>query len=150
MVSTQFEALDARKCFPCVDEPSAKATFSASLEVDAHLTALSNMPEVKVEALPGGKRKLVTFMRTPKMSTYLLAFAVGQFDYVSALTKHGVMVRVYTPPTRHYLGQFALEVAVKSLDIYDDFFGVPYPLPKLDMIGITEFAMGKCVYVDLL
>jgi len=142
MVSTQFEALDARRCFPCVDEPQAKAIFKATLVVDAHLTALSNMPEAETTILPGGKKKRVAFLPSPKMSTYLLAFAVGEFDYLSKLTEHGVLVRVFTPPTKSSQGKFALDVACKSLDLYDDFFGVPYPLPKLDMIAIPEFAMG--------
>lgn len=142
MVSTQFEALDARRCFPCVDEPQAKAVFKATLVVDAHLTALSNMPEAELTVLPGGKKKKVVFLPSPKMSTYLLAFAVGEFDFLQQLTKHGVLVRVFTPPTKSAQGKFALDVACKSLDLYDDFFGVPYPLPKLDMIAIPEFAMG--------
>lgn len=81
-------------------------------------------------------------MDSPKMSTYLVAFVVGEFDYVQAKTAHGVLVRVYTPPGRSESGKFALNVATKCLDIYDDFFGLPYPLPKLDMVAIPEFAMG--------
>ena len=141
MVSTQFEALDARRCFPCVDEPAAKAVFKATLVVDDHLTALSNMPESEITLLPN-KKKRVSFLPSPKMSTYLLAFAVGEFDFVQARTQHGVMVRVFTPPGKASLGTFALDVATKSLDLYDDYFDVPYPLPKLDMIAIPEFAMG--------
>lgn len=142
MVSTQFEALDARRCFPCIDEPQAKAVFKATLIVDAHLTALSNMPEEEVAYLDGGKKKKVAYLKSPKMSTYLLAFAVGEFDFTQRLTEHGVLVRVFTPPTKSAQGKFALDVACKSLDSYDDFFGLPYPLPKLDMIAIPEFAMG--------
>lgn len=142
MVSTQFEALDARRCFPCVDEPDAKAVFKATLIIDAGLTALSNMPELFTSLLTGGKKKKIVFMPSPKMSTYLLAFAVGEFDFVQRITSHGVVVRVYTPPTKADQGTFALDVACKSLDLYGDFFGMPYPLPKLDMIAISEFAMG--------
>ena len=146
MVSTQFEALDARRCFVCVDEPAAKAVFKATLVLpDARLTALSNMPESEVSLLPDG-RKRVSFLPSPRMSTYLLAFAVGEFDFVQARTQHGVMVRVFTPPGKASRGTFALDVAVKSLDLYDDYFAVPYPLPKLDMIAIPAFAMGAmCV-----
>lgn len=142
LLSTQFEALDARRCFPCVDEPQAKATFTATLVADANLTCLSNMPESEITWLPGGKKKRVQFMTTPKMSTYLLAFAVGELDFVQKKTKHGVLVRVFTPPTKSSQGLFALDVACQALDIYDDYFAVPYPLPKLDMIAIPEFAMG--------
>ena len=76
------------------------------------------------------------------MSTYLLAWAVGQFDYVQGKTQHGVTIRVFSPPGRADHGNFALDVAKRSLDFYDDFFGEAYPLPKLDMICCTEFAMG--------
>jgi aminopeptidase N len=147
MVSTQFEALDARRCFPCVDEPAAKAVFRATLVVDENLTALSNMPESEVTVSPSARpglarKKKVSFLPSPKMSTYLLAFCVGEFDFLQARTEHGVLVRVFTPPTKAHLGAFALSVATKSLDLYDDFFATPYPLPKLDMIAIPEFAMG--------
>ena len=76
------------------------------------------------------------------MSTYLVAFCVGEFDYVQAQTSHGVLVRVYTPPGKSDSGVFALDCATKCLGAYDDFFGTPYPLPKLDMVAIPEFAMG--------
>ena len=76
------------------------------------------------------------------MSSYLVAFCVGEFDFVQRLTEHGVVVRVYTPPGKGAHGNFALDCACRSLDLYDDFFGEPYPLPKLDMVGIPEFAMG--------
>ncbi|KAJ1440286.1 peptidase family M1-domain-containing protein, partial [Ochromonadaceae sp. CCMP2298] len=110
------------------------------------------MPEVSsthVSSKEGGGKegdgslwKRVVFDKSPKMSTYLLAWAIGEFDFVQAATKGGVAIRVYSPPGRGPQGQFALDVAVRSLDFYDDFFKTPYPLPKLDMICITEFAAG--------
>ncbi len=142
MASTQFESLDARRAFPCWDEPSAKAVFSVTLVVPIDLTAFSNMPELKVRTLPGGKLKEILYMDTPKMSSYLVAFCVGEFDFVQDMTDHGVLVRVYTPPGKSEHGDFALKCALRTLDLYDDFFGVPYPLPKLDMVAIPEFAMG--------
>jgi aminopeptidase N len=144
MLSTQFEALSARRCFPCVDEPAAKAVFQATLIVDAKFTALANMPESSSECIrsPNGKLKKVTFQPTPLMSTYLLAFCVGEFDYVSAVSDHGVLIRVYTPPTKREQGYFALDAGKRCLDLYDDTFGTPYPLPKLDMIAIPEFSAG--------
>lgn len=145
MASTQFEALDARRAFPCWDEPAIKATFGVTIIVPAHLTALSNMPEVSSVHLPGKDgtmTKRVTFDRSPRMSTYLLAWAIGEFDFVQGVTKGGVVIRVFSPPGRALQGNFALDVAIKSLDFYDNFFQEPYPLPKLDMICITEFAMG--------
>jgi aminopeptidase N len=141
MASTQFEALDARRAFPCWDEPAIKATFQVIFIVENHLSVLSNMPETITEHLKGGKKK-ITFQTSPKMSTYLLAWAVGEFDSVSSVTKNGVKISIYSPPGRADQGKFALDVGIKALDFYDDFFGVPYPLPKLDMICITEFAMG--------
>lgn len=144
MASTQFESLDARRCFPCWDEPARKAIFQVTLLVEDGLTAFSNMPEKSSQIIKVGsklKRELV-FMDSPKMSTYLLAIVVGEFDFVQATTQHGVLVRVYTPPGRAEAGTFALDVATKCLDIYDNFFGLPYPLPKLDMVAIPEFAMG--------
>lgn len=88
--------------------------------------------------------KTVSFLDTPKMSTYLLAFCVGEFDAVQAQTENGVLVKVYTPPGKSASGTFALDCAVKCLDYYDEFFGVPYPLPKLDMVAIPEF-VSLCV-----
>eukprot|EP00752_Nemacystus_decipiens_P007190 g6439.t1 len=143
MASTQFEALDARRCFPCWDEPARKAVFQVTLVVPRDRMAFSNMPERVVTDLPGGKLKEYQFMPSPKMSSYLLAFCVGEFDYVQGSTKEGrVGVRVYTPPGKSHLGTFALEVAEKTLDLYDTFFQERYPLPKLDMVAIPEFAMG--------
>lgn len=142
MASTQFESLDARRAFPCWDEPARKCVFGVTLVVPSNLTAFSNMPELSCNSLPGGKLKELKFMDSPKMSSYLVAFCVGEFDFVQDMTKHGVLVRVYTPPGKGVHGDFALKCACKSLDLYDDFFGVPYPLPKLDMVAIPEFAMG--------
>ncbi|GMH85541.1 hypothetical protein TL16_g10260, partial [Triparma laevis f. inornata] len=142
MVSTQFESLDARRAFPCWDEPARKAIFSVTLTVPSSLTAFSNMPELRCKTLPDGKQKEILYADTPIMSSYLVAFCIGEFDFVQSLTTHGVLVRVYTPPGKSETGRFALDCALKTLDMYDDFFGVPYPLPKLDMVGIPEFAMG--------
>jgi puromycin-sensitive aminopeptidase len=141
MVSTQFEALDARRCFPCVDEPSRKAVFGVTLTVPAHLTCLSNMPEAKVTAI-NAQQKCVTFMDSVVMSTYLLAFVVGEFDFLQTRSAHGVLIKVYTPPGKAAAGQFALDAAARALDAYNDFFNLPYPLPKLDMVAIPEFAAG--------
>ena len=142
MASTQFEALDARRAFPCWDEPARKAVFGVTLVVPVELTAFSNMPELCCRTLAEGKLKEIKFMDSPTMSSYLVAFCVGEFDFVQEKTKHGVLVRVYTPPGKSDNGDFALKCACDCLDLYDDFFGVPYPLPKLDMVAIPEFAMG--------
>lgn len=142
MASTQFESLDARRAFPCWDEPAAKAIFSITLIVDPGLTAFSNMPEQSRKLINGGKKAELRFLDSPKMSTYLVAFVVGEFDFLQAQTRGGVLVRVYVPPGRAADGRFALDVATKALDGYDEYFGIPYPLPKLDMVAIPEFAAG--------
>jgi puromycin-sensitive aminopeptidase len=98
------------------------------------------MPELSNKTLPGGEMKELTFLDTPIMSTYLVAFCVGEFDYVQAQTTHGVLVRVYTPPGKSETGLFALDCATKSLDAYNDFFGIKYPLPKLDIHRCLLFA----------
>lgn len=147
VASTQFEALDARRAFPCADEPSVKATFIVSLTVPSHLECFSNMPEssratVVEDGIGDGDNSSlvkITFLETPKMSTYLLAFCVGEFDYVQTQSDHGVLIKVYAPRGRSESGRFALQCAKRCLDAYDDFFGIPYPLPKLDMVAIPEF-----------
>eukprot|EP00730_Choanoeca_flexa_P015746 TRINITY_DN7298_c0_g1_i2.p1 TRINITY_DN7298_c0_g1~~TRINITY_DN7298_c0_g1_i2.p1 ORF type:complete len:872 (+),score=286.73 TRINITY_DN7298_c0_g1_i2:3-2618(+) len=141
MASTQFESLDARRAFPCWDEPAAKAIFELTLVIDANLTALSNMPEASIKSLPNGKKK-VAFLPSVKMSTYLLAFVVGEFDFVATVTDHGVPIRCFSTPGMSHRCEFALDCAKRCLDLYDDYFKVPYPLPKLDMIAIPEFAAG--------
>ncbi|VEU39903.1 unnamed protein product [Pseudo-nitzschia multistriata] len=141
VASTQFEALDARRAFPCVDEPSAKATFLLTLIVPADLECFSNMPESKRVTL-GGNKVEVSFLETPKMSTYLLAYCIGEFDYVQGITKYGVLIKVYAPRGRSASCQYALDCGCKALDSFNDFFGITYPLPKLDMVAIPEFAAG--------
>lgn len=97
LATTQFEAIDARCCFPCWDEPARKATFVVTMIYPSHLMAISNMPPSSLETLPEGKKKEV-FMATPKMSTYLLAFCVGEFEFISAQTKSGVLSRIFACP----------------------------------------------------
>lgn len=141
MVSTQFEALDARRCFPCWDEPAKKARFACTLVVPNRLTALSNESVVSEEPMRNGCKR-VTFRETPVMSTYLLCFVVGEFDFIERKTKSNVVVRCYSPPGRKQECDFALDVAIKSLELYEDFFGIPYPMNKLDHVAIPEFAAG--------
>jgi puromycin-sensitive aminopeptidase len=141
IASTQFEPNDARRAFPCFDEPSFKATFGITLEVDEHLTAISNGPVIGEVKLAGGK-KAVTFKDTMKMSTYIVAFVVGEFERTEAINVNGTEVRVYHIPGKAELATFALKAAQFSLTWYERYFGIKYPGDKLDMIGIPDFAFG--------
>ncbi|PCH04577.1 protein of unknown function DUF3358 [Penicillium occitanis (nom. inval.)] len=147
MMSTQFEACDARRAFPCFDEPNLKAEFDFEIEVPKDLVALSNMP-VKSER-DGSKEgwKIVSFERTPIMSTYLLAWAVGDFGYVEAKTERKyngarIPVRVYTTRGLEEQARYALECAHKTVDYFSELFGIEYPLPKSDLLCVHAFAAG--------
>ena len=139
---TQFEPTYARRAFPSWDEPAIKATFEMTLVVPANEIALSNMPVVSEEMAPNGK-KTVRFDVTPKMSTYLVAFIVGQFDFVEKMTSDGkIKVRVYTPVGKKDQGEFGLDVAARALMFYTEYFNVSYPLPKMDLIALADFGAG--------
>jgi len=140
MAVTQFESTSARYCFPCWDEPAVKATFDVTVTGPADRVILSNMPEVSVQKEEG--LKTVKFDTTPKMSTYLLAITVGEFDYLEDKTPDDILVRVYSPLGKKEQGRFALECGVKSLTFYKEFFNVPYPLKKYDMVAVPDFSSG--------
>uniref|UniRef100_A0A8C6LZL3 Puromycin-sensitive aminopeptidase n=1 Tax=Nothobranchius furzeri TaxID=105023 RepID=A0A8C6LZL3_NOTFU len=140
---TQFEATDARRAFPCWDEPAIKATFDITLIVPKDRVALSNMNVIDKKPYPEDENLVeVKFAPTPIMSTYLVAFVIGEYHHVESQSSDGVTVRVYTPVGKAEQGKFALEVATKTLPFYKDYFSVPYPLPKIDLIAIADFAAG--------
>lgn len=141
LVTTQFEATDARRVFPCWDEPSAKSTFSLVLTVPENLAALSNMPVIREKVLKDGMKE-IAFAKTPRMSTYLLHFSVGDFEEVSDRTVDGTLVSVWSTKGKKDQCLFALDVAKRLLPWFNNYFGIPYPLPKMDLLAIPDFAAG--------
>ncbi|BET03133.1 Aminopeptidase [Nesidiocoris tenuis] len=136
----QFAPTDARRCFPCWDEPAIKSVFEVTLVAPKDAVALSNMPCVS-ETIDG-ELKTCKFAPSPIMSTYLVAVIVGDFDYIEDTSEDGVLVRVYTPPGASEQGRYALHVATKALPYYKDYFQMAYPLPKLDVIAIPDLSYG--------
>ncbi|KAK1727724.1 peptidase family M1 [Colletotrichum acutatum] len=146
MFSTQFESCDARRAFPCFDEPNLKATFDFEIEIPEDQVALSNMPVKDTKKTKEGWQ-LVSFETSPKMSTYLLAWAVGDFEYVEEFTERRyngkqLPVRVYTTRGLKEQGRYALWHAPRIIDFFSDIFGIEYPLPKADLLAVHEFTHG--------
>ncbi|MDD5152488.1 MAG: M1 family metallopeptidase [Candidatus Pacebacteria bacterium] len=141
MAATQFEATDARRCIPCFDEPAQKAVFAVHLIIPKNKTAVSNTLPVATNKHRAGF-EIVSFAPTPKMSTYLLAFLVGDFEWLEQKTSSGVLVRVIAVPGKKEQGKFALDVAVRTLEFYEKYFDIPYPLNTLDLIAVPDFAAG--------
>ena len=138
---TQFEATDARRAFPCFDEPDRKASFAVTVDVPAGMEAVSNGPEVSRQDLGGGRTR-VRFAETIPMSTYLVALVVGPLECSEPVDVDGVPVRVVHVPGRAGLTSFALEVAAHALRYYAEWFGLPYPGEKLDLVAVPDFAFG--------
>lgn len=146
IATTQMEPTDARRAFPCFDEPALKAEYTITLIADEEHTCLSNMDqasEKKVDSkISGGKKKAVTFNKTPLMSTYLLAFIVGKLNVIET-NAFRVPVRVFaTPASDIEHGRFSLDLAAKTLKFYEETFDSKFPLPKMDMVAIPDFSAG--------
>jgi len=139
LATTQFEAADARRAFPCWDEPDAKATFDIAIIAENRYTAISNMPAVSKKRLGGKTRH--QFDTTPVMSTYLLYLGVGEFEHISGKSGR-TTVRVVTTQGNKSRGRFSLGLGMKLLESYERYFGIKYPLPKLDLIAVPDFAAG--------
>ncbi len=141
LLATQFESHHAREVFPCIDEPAAKATFTVTLTTEPGITVLGNMPVTSQD--DEGERMTTTFATTPRMSTYLLAFVAGELQRNTATTKSGVEVNIYATPAQPVESlDFPLDIAVRSIEFYDDYFGTSYPLPKSDHIALPDFSSG--------
>ena len=141
LIATQFESHHAREVFPCIDEPAAKATFNLTLDTEQSQTVLSNMP-VKSQSDSDG-RLVSEFETTPRMSTYLLALVVGELHKKTATTKGGVEVNIWATPAQSPTSlDFALDIAVRSIEFYDDYFDTKYPLPKSDHVALPDFSSG--------
>lgn len=141
IATTQFEATDARRAFPCWDEPDFKATYGVTLVVDESLTAISNGPEIARESAGSGK-VAITFKDTMKMSTYLVAFIVGELEVTDPVDVDGIPLRIAHVPGKGHLTDYALEAGAFALRFYADYYDIPYPGDKMDMIAIPDFAWG--------
>ncbi len=136
---TQFQESDARRAFPCLDAPGQKATFDISIDIPSHLTAISNEAEQQVVDLANGKKRVV-FKQTPKMSTYLVFFGVGEFDI--QVDQEDPRVRTVTLPGQQDHAAYGLEFGRRALAFSEAYYGIDYPLTKMDLIAIPDFAFG--------
>ncbi len=145
--ATMFAATEARTCFPCFDEPEFKAVFALEVTVDCHLMVISNMPVMDskyyvVPSLGNRRRRTDYFHWTKEMSTYLVCVVIGEFEYLETKAAGRTAVRVYAPWGQREQGRFAIEVAKKSLEFFNEYFGKRYPLPKLDLVALSRLSVG--------
>jgi aminopeptidase N len=141
LLATQFESHYARRAFPCIDEPEAKATFDITLTTEQDVVVLGNMP-IKTQNVQNDQL-VTTFETTPRMSSYLVAWVVGDLQKKSATTKSGVEVSIWSTKAHDPSNlDFALDIATRTVDFFDEYFGVPYPLPKSDHVALPDFSSG--------
>ena len=141
LLATQFESHYARQAFPCIDEPEAKATFDVTLTTEQNIAVLGNMP-IKSQSTDGDML-VTTFETTPRMSSYLVAWVAGELQKKSATTKSGVEVAIWSTKAHDPSNlDFALDIATRTIDFFDEYFGVPYPLPKSDHVALPDFSAG--------
>lgn len=140
LAATQFEATDARRAFPCWDEPDFKAVFATTLVVDPQLTAISNTSVISESS--EHNKKVVRFADTIKMSTYLVAFVVGRMEATEPVWVGKTPLRLWTVPGKQPLTRFGQDIAAASLKFFEDYYGMPYPGDKLDLLAIPDFASG--------
>jgi puromycin-sensitive aminopeptidase len=141
IATTQFQSTDARRAFPCWDEPAFKATFTVTLVVSPELLAIANTSELDREVLDDGRHR-VSFATTMLMSTYLVAFVVGPLEVTQPVDVDGVPVRVVHRPGRGDQTAFALDVAAHAMRWLTDYYDIPYPSDKVDLVAIPDFAAG--------
>src|SRR5919106_1601710 len=142
LASTQFESTDARRAFPCWDEPAFKAVFQVTLVIDEGLTAISNARTIRENPVAGTIKKEVVLADTIKMSTYLVAFIVGEFEGTEPVMVGSAPLRVWAVPGKRTLAKFAQAIGSFSLSFFSRYYGIPYPGDKLDLIAIPDFASG--------
>jgi aminopeptidase N len=141
LLATQFESHHAREVFPCIDEPEAKAEFDVTLTTEKDVIVLGNMP-VSTQ-ITEDAHLVTTFETSPRMSTYLLAWVVGELQQVSGKTKDGVEVSIWSTPAQPPESlHFALDIAKRTIDFFNEYFGTPYPLPKSDHVALPDFSSG--------
>ena len=141
IATTQMQATDCRRAFPCWDEPDFKAVFGITLVIDPELLAVSNGPEVERTERPGG-RVAVRFADTMVMSTYLVAFVVGPLEATAAVDVDGIPLRVVHVPGKGHLAGFGLDVGAFCLRWFQRYYGIPYPSDKVDLLALPDFAAG--------
>ncbi len=145
LITTQFESHFAREAFPCIDEPEAKASFTLSLLAPEADKVLSNMPATQQtqQTIKGQELVRTTFEPSPRMSTYLLAFVIGDLQSKTAKTKGGVEVGVWSTKAHDPAAlDFALDVATRSIEFFNDYYGVPYPLKTCNHVAVPDFSVG--------